>query len=133
MSETGWPSKGDTNEIGASLENARAYNRNLLVRQLKSEGTPVRPNQKLEVYLFALFNENLKPGPTSERNYGLYRPDGTVAYNLGLTSLSSTSTASISLTSSASPVCHNILVRLVPVIFTKNYLLLKNENMSVNE
>ncbi|XP_078177100.1 glucan endo-1,3-beta-glucosidase 11-like [Carex rostrata] len=103
VSETGWPSKGDTNEIGASLENARAYNRNLLVRQLKSEGTPVRPNQKLEVYLFALFNENLKPGPTSERNYGLYRPDGTVAYNLGLTSLSSTSTASISLTSSASP------------------------------
>lgn len=109
VSETGWPSKGDTNEIGASLENARAYNRNLLVRQLKSEGTPVRPNQKLEVYLFALFNENLKPGPTSERNYGLYRPDGTIAYNLGLTSLSSTataSTASISLTSSASPVCH---------------------------
>lgn len=79
------------------------------MRQLKSEGTPVRPNQKLEVYLFALFNENLKPGPTSERNYGLYRPDGTIAYNLGLTSLSSTataSTASISLTSSASPVCH---------------------------
>ncbi|KAJ1690925.1 hypothetical protein LUZ63_015080 [Rhynchospora breviuscula] len=102
VSETGWPSKGDTNEIGATIDNARVYNRNLLVRQLRSEGTPLRPNLKLEVYLFALFNEDLKPGPTSERNYGLYRPDGTMAYNLGLTSLSSTSTASISLTSSAS-------------------------------
>lgn len=109
VSETGWPSKGDMNEIGASIENARLYNRNLLVRQLSSEGTPLRPNQKLEVYLFALFNEDLKPGPTSERNYGLYRPDGTMAYNLGLTSLNSTSTASISLTSSASPVCKIIL------------------------
>ncbi|KAJ4770087.1 hypothetical protein LUZ62_054344 [Rhynchospora pubera] len=102
VSETGWPSKGDTNEIGATIDNARVYNRNLLVRQLRSEGTPLRPNLKLEVYLFALFNEDLKPGPTSERNYGLFRPDGTMAYNLGLTSLSSTSTASLSLTSSAS-------------------------------
>ncbi|KAJ3692157.1 hypothetical protein LUZ60_012507 [Juncus effusus] len=105
VSETGWPSKGDPNEIGATIENARVYNQNLLVRQLNNEGTPLRPNLKLEVYLFALFNENLKPGPASERNYGLYQPDGTMAYNVGLTSLStSTSTASIStLTSSASP------------------------------
>jgi len=32
----------------------------------------------LEVYLFALFNEDLKPGPTLERSYGLYQPDGTM-------------------------------------------------------
>ncbi|KAJ9135863.1 hypothetical protein P3X46_032991 [Hevea brasiliensis] len=104
VSETGWPSKGDPNEVGAAIENAALYNRNLLRRQLENEGTPLRPNMRLEVYLFALFNEDMKPGPTSERNYGLYQPNCTMAYNVGLSapsSSSSTSSASISLTSSA--------------------------------
>ncbi|XP_058101068.1 glucan endo-1,3-beta-glucosidase 11-like [Magnolia sinica] len=103
VSETGWPSKGDADEFGATLQNAAIYNRNLLRRQMMSEGTPLRPNQRLEVYLFALFNEDMKPGPTSERNYGLFQPDGTMAYNFGLAgkSSSSTSTTSVSLTSSA--------------------------------
>ncbi|KAK6150029.1 hypothetical protein DH2020_017554 [Rehmannia glutinosa] len=108
VSETGWPSRGDENEIGASLENAAIYNRNLMRRQLRNEGTPLRPNMKLEIYVFALFNEDMKPGPTSERNYGLFQPDGTMAYNVGLSALSSTtsstSSASISLTSNATPV-----------------------------
>ncbi|KAG2684769.1 hypothetical protein I3843_10G088000 [Carya illinoinensis] len=104
VSETGWPSKGDLNEVGATIENAAVYNRNLLRRQLQNEGTPLRPNIRVEVYLFALFNEDLKPGPTSERNYGLYHPDGTMSYNIGLSTLSSTSSTSatsIFLTSSA--------------------------------
>ncbi|KAJ9691025.1 hypothetical protein PVL29_013273 [Vitis rotundifolia] len=102
VTETGWPSKGDVDEVGATVENAAIYNRNLLRRQLGNEGTPLRPNMRLEVYLFALFNEDLKTGPTSERNYGLYQPDGTMAYNVGLSALSTTSsTATISLTSSA--------------------------------
>ncbi|EEF42651.1 Glucan endo-1,3-beta-glucosidase precursor, putative [Ricinus communis] len=108
VSETGWPSKGDADEIGATIENAAMYNRNLLRRQLENEGTPLRPNWRLDVYLFALFNEDMKPGPTSERNYGLYQPDCTMAYNVGLSALSSssssTSSASISLTSSATKV-----------------------------
>lgn len=117
VSETGWPSKGDPNEIGATAENAAIYNRNLLRRQLGGEGTPLRPHLRLEVYLFALFNEDMKPGPTSERNYGLFQPDGTMAYNAGLSALStttttatssssssSTSSASVSLTSSATKV-----------------------------
>ncbi|KAK3010839.1 hypothetical protein RJ639_011518 [Escallonia herrerae] len=104
VSETGWPSKGDQNEVGATVANAATYNRNLLRRQLRGEGTPLRPNMRVEAYLFALFNEDMKPGPTSERNYGLYQPDLTMAYNVGLSALgstSSTSSASISLTSSA--------------------------------
>ncbi|XP_073109402.1 glucan endo-1,3-beta-glucosidase 11-like isoform X1 [Elaeis guineensis] len=99
VSETGWPSKGDLDETGASVENARAYNKNLLMRQMRNQGTPIRPTQRLEVYLFALFNEDMKPGPTSERNYGLYQPDLTMAYNVGLGTL--TSTASVTLVSSA--------------------------------
>ncbi|XP_026658765.1 glucan endo-1,3-beta-glucosidase 11-like isoform X1 [Phoenix dactylifera] len=99
VSETGWPSKGDPDEIGANVENARAHNRNLLLRQMRNQGTPLRPDRRLEVYLFALFNEDMKPGPTSERNYGLYQPDGTMAYNVGLGKL--TSAASVNLISSA--------------------------------
>lgn len=103
VSETGWPSKGDEAELGATLQNAAVYNRNLLRRQFRNEGTPLRPNLRLEVYLFALFNEDLKPGPTSERNYGLYQPDGTMAYNVGLNAMP-TGSATISLTSSANKV-----------------------------
>ncbi|CAN6466302.1 unnamed protein product [Victoria cruziana] len=84
VSETGWPSKGDPQEIGATLENARTYNGNLIKIVAEQKGTPKRPDCPLEVYVFALFNENLKPGPTSERNYGLFKPDGTPAYDVGL-------------------------------------------------
>ncbi|XP_011096566.1 glucan endo-1,3-beta-glucosidase 11 isoform X2 [Sesamum indicum] len=113
VSETGWPSRGDPNEIGATLENAAIYNRNILRRQLANEGTPLRPKTRLEIYVFALFNEDMKPGPTSERNYGLFQPDGTMAYNVGLSALSTTTTTSstslpsISLTSDATREDHN--------------------------
>ncbi|KAK7331372.1 hypothetical protein VNO77_25595 [Canavalia gladiata] len=104
VSETGWPSKGDPNEAGATPQNAATYNRNLLRRQMGNQGTPLNPRMRLEVYLFALFNEDLKPGPTSERNYGLFRPDESMTYNVGLSALStssaSTSSASFSLASS---------------------------------
>ncbi|KAH6778716.1 Glycosyl hydrolase superfamily protein [Perilla frutescens var. hirtella] len=83
ISETGWPSKGDADEAGASPENARKYNGNLLKLLSEKKGTPMRPNMNLNVYVFALFNENQKPGPSSERNFGLFKPDGTPVYNLG--------------------------------------------------
>ncbi|KAK9697040.1 hypothetical protein RND81_08G011100 [Saponaria officinalis] len=109
VSETGWPSKGDPTEIGATIQNAAAYNRNLLKRQIANEGTPLRPSLRVEVYAFALFNEDMKPGPTSERNYGWFQPDLTMAYNVGFSELASPSTSpytTISLTSSASKVTH---------------------------
>ncbi|MCD7473382.1 hypothetical protein HAX54_015214 [Datura stramonium] len=115
ISETGWPSKGDSNEVGATLQNAAIYNRNILRRQLLNEGTPLRPNVRLDIYVFALFNEDMKPGPTSERNYGLFQPDGTMAYNVGLLSTTSTTTsnsepssASVSLASSAPPMVKRV-------------------------
>ncbi|KAJ6671773.1 GLUCAN ENDO-13-BETA-GLUCOSIDASE BG1-RELATED-RELATED [Salix viminalis] len=84
ISETGWPSKGDPNEVGSTLQNAELYHKNLLKRIQKKEGTPAKPSVPLDIYVFALFNENLKPGATSERNYGLFYPDGTPVYNIGL-------------------------------------------------
>ena len=84
ISETGWPSMGDPEEKGASMENAKAYNGNLLKRIAIKEGTPMKPSVPIDVHLFALFNEDLKPGPRSERNYGLFYPDGTPVYKIGL-------------------------------------------------
>jgi len=86
VSETGWPSKGDPDEVGATPENAAAYNGNLLRRIERKEATPGRPSVPITAYVFALFNEDLKPGPASERNYGLYYPNVTPVYNIGLES-----------------------------------------------
>lgn len=85
VSETGWPSLGDSNEIGASPDNAASYNGNLVKRVLSKSGTPLRPNDSLDVFLFALFNENQKTGPTSERNYGLFYPSEKKVYDISLT------------------------------------------------
>ncbi|XP_020683484.1 glucan endo-1,3-beta-glucosidase 3 [Dendrobium catenatum] len=85
ISETGWPSKGDPKETGASAANAAAYNGNLVRRVLTGNaGTPRRPKADIDVYLFALFNENQKPGPTSERNYGLFYPNEEKVYEIDL-------------------------------------------------
>ncbi|GAB2230505.1 hypothetical protein Drorol1_Dr00014773 [Drosera rotundifolia] len=85
VSETGWPTKGDQNEVGAGGANAAAYNGNLARRVLGGVGSPLRPNETFNVYLFALFNEDLKPGPTTERNYGLFYPDEEKVYDIPLT------------------------------------------------
>ncbi|KAM3406573.1 hypothetical protein ACQJBY_000576 [Aegilops geniculata] len=82
VSETGWPSAGDANETGATPRNAARYNGNVMRLVGEGKGTPLRPDGALRVYMFALFNENMKPGPSSERNYGLFKPDGTPVYEL---------------------------------------------------
>ncbi|KAD4180172.1 hypothetical protein E3N88_28763 [Mikania micrantha] len=94
VTETGWASHGDANEGAATFENARTYNYNLRKRLSKRKGTPRRPKTMLKAYIFALFNENSKTGATSERNFGLYKPDGTVAYDIGFPPLKSSSTSS---------------------------------------
>ncbi|KAK4410614.1 Glucan endo-1,3-beta-glucosidase 14 [Sesamum angolense] len=95
VSETGWASKGDENEAGANVKNARTYNRNLRKRLLKKKGTPYRPKRAVKAYVFALFNENLKPGPTSERNFGLFKADGSISYDVGFTGLIPSSASSV--------------------------------------
>ncbi|KAJ4911285.1 O-Glycosyl hydrolases family 17 protein [Raphanus sativus] len=82
VTETGWPSAGDENEIGAGSANAAAYNGGLVKRVLTGNGTPLKPKEPLDVYLFALFNENQKTGPTSERNYGLFYPNENKVYDV---------------------------------------------------
>ncbi|KAL6203262.1 hypothetical protein ACLB2K_026964 [Fragaria x ananassa] len=83
VAETGWPSAGDPNQLGVSVENAEAYNGNLIRHVSSGKGTPLMPNRTFEIYIFALFNENLKP-TLSEQNYGLFKPDLDPVYDVGL-------------------------------------------------
>lgn len=94
ITETGWASQGDQSEPAATAENARTYNYNLRKRLSKKKGTPLRPKMVLKVYIFALFNENLKGGAGSEKNYGLYKPDGSISYDIGFPGLRSSSSVS---------------------------------------
>ncbi|CAL5044847.1 unnamed protein product [Urochloa decumbens] len=84
VSETGWPSRGDDDEAGATPANAARYNGNLMRMVAEGKGTPAAPGEPLVVYVFALFNEDQKPGPASERHYGLFKPDGMPAYDVGV-------------------------------------------------
>jgi hypothetical protein len=47
-------------------------------------GTPLMPGKSVDTYLFALYDEELKPGPGSERSFGLFKTDLTVVYDVGL-------------------------------------------------
>ncbi|TKW11333.1 hypothetical protein SEVIR_6G226700v4 [Setaria viridis] len=85
VSETGWPSAGDAGEAGANVRNAATYNRNLAARMSKNPGTPARPGAKMPVFLFSLYNEDQKPGPGTERHWGLYYPNQTRVYEVDLT------------------------------------------------
>ncbi|KAJ8771306.1 hypothetical protein K2173_026483 [Erythroxylum novogranatense] len=83
VGETGWPSAGDPNQPGVSLENAVCYNANLVKHVNSGKGTPLMPNRTFEIYIFSLFNEDLKPS-VSERNFGLFKPDMTPVYDVGI-------------------------------------------------
>ncbi|OEL20381.1 Glucan endo-1,3-beta-glucosidase GV [Dichanthelium oligosanthes] len=69
VSESGWPSAGG---LAATVENAWRYNQGLIDQAYR--GTPKRPGV-LETYVFAMFNENQKPGDPTERNFGLFYPN----------------------------------------------------------
>ncbi|KAL9242445.1 hypothetical protein vseg_016439 [Gypsophila vaccaria] len=93
ITETGWASSGDQNEAVATPENARTYNFNLRKRLALRKGTPLRPKIMLKAYLFAMFNEDSKSGPSSERNFGLWKPDGSISYDVGFPALKSSAAA----------------------------------------
>ncbi|WVZ66232.1 hypothetical protein U9M48_015484 [Paspalum notatum var. saurae] len=103
--ESGWPSHGKPNhgkppsevrrggrrlldsaadqDTAASVANAQAYNNNLINRVLAGRtGTPHRPDADMDVYIFALFNENGKgDADDTESNFGLFYPNETKVYS----------------------------------------------------
>lgn len=86
IAETGWPNGGDVDQIGANIYNAATYNRNVVKKLMAKPkiGTPARPGVVLPAFIFALYNENQKPGPGTERHFGLLYPNGTGVYEIDL-------------------------------------------------
>ncbi|XP_027332095.1 glucan endo-1,3-beta-glucosidase 14-like [Abrus precatorius] len=97
VTETGWASNGDQSEAGANSTNARTYNYNLRKRLAKRKGTPHRPKNVVKAYVFAMFNENQKGGHSSERNYGLFKADGSISYDVGFHGLNAGDSSHLSL------------------------------------
>ncbi|GAV82835.1 Glyco_hydro_17 domain-containing protein/X8 domain-containing protein [Cephalotus follicularis] len=121
IAETGWPSNGDPTQVGVDAKSAAEYNGNLLRHVTSGDGTPLMPNRTFETYIFALFNENLKPGPTCERNFGLFKPDMTPVYDIGI--LRPTANSSIPMNPTPAPVIAQ--VRPVPGSERKQWCLPK--------
>lgn len=86
IAETGWPNGCDIDQIGGNIYNAATYNRNVAKKfnAKPAIGTPARPGVVLPGFIFALYNENLKGGPGTERHFGLLYPNGTNIYDIDL-------------------------------------------------
>ncbi|GJN32615.1 hypothetical protein PR202_gb21131 [Eleusine coracana subsp. coracana] len=92
VTETGRPSRGKVHggrrlmaagDGGDSITvaNAQTYNNYVINRVLAGNtGTPQHPDADMDVFIFALFNENGKAGGEMEQNFGLFYPDMTKVY-----------------------------------------------------
>ena len=82
VGEVGWPTDGDKN---ANIKYAQRFYNGFLRKVAKNIGTPLRPG-RMEVYLFALIDENQKsvlPG-RFERHWGLFTYDGKPKFSMDL-------------------------------------------------
>ncbi|KAK3029314.1 hypothetical protein RJ639_038412, partial [Escallonia herrerae] len=77
VAESGWPSDRGTY---ATVDNASTYYRNLINHVPR--GTPKKSGQAIETYLFAMYDENLKPGDETERHFGLFYPNKQPKYQI---------------------------------------------------
>ncbi|KAL5198011.1 hypothetical protein ABZP36_001523 [Zizania latifolia] len=88
VSESGHPSCGRIGVVATdadtesnwegTIADAQAY-KNGLIRRVFS-GAPDMAD--VSAYIFSLFNENQKPGASTERNFGLFYPNGTKVYEV---------------------------------------------------
>jgi hypothetical protein len=84
VGEVGWPTDGDKHATSAL---AQRFYAGLMKRLAANTGTPARPNQYIEVYMFGLLDEDSKsvaPGDF-ERHWGVFRYDGQPKFALDLT------------------------------------------------
>lgn len=94
VTESGWPWQGGANETDANLENAETYNNNLIRRVLNDTGPPSQLDMPIKMYIYELFNEDKRPGPISEKNWGVFFTNGSTVYPLSFSGSSRLSTNS---------------------------------------
>uniref|UniRef100_A0A6N2KF60 glucan endo-1,3-beta-D-glucosidase n=1 Tax=Salix viminalis TaxID=40686 RepID=A0A6N2KF60_SALVM len=70
IAETGWPNGGDFEHFGANTYNSATYNRNVVKKLTTIPQLAPRPGPK--------------PGPGTERHFGLYYPNGTEVFEIDL-------------------------------------------------
>ncbi|GAV84841.1 LOW QUALITY PROTEIN: Glyco_hydro_17 domain-containing protein, partial [Cephalotus follicularis] len=74
-----WPTGG--REPYSSIENAEIYNKNLKEHATKKGRTPRKTDINMEVYIFGMYDENLKSGGVKQ-NFGTFYPNLTEIYPL---------------------------------------------------
>lgn len=84
VTESGWPWLGGSNEPDATIENAKIFNNNLILRVLNGSGPPSQPSVPINTYICELYNEDNKSGPASKRNLGIFFTNGTAVYPVRL-------------------------------------------------
>lgn len=90
VTASGWPWRGGPSEKAATVDNALAYNTNLIHHVLNNSGTPSQPNNQSSTYIFELFNEDNRSGPVSEQNWGIMFPNATTIYSLSFEDVATT-------------------------------------------
>nr|TKW35502.1 hypothetical protein SEVIR_2G377200v2 [Setaria viridis]TKW35504.1 hypothetical protein SEVIR_2G377200v2 [Setaria viridis] len=90
VTASGWPWRGGQNEKAATVDNALAYNTNLIRHVLNNSGTPSQPMNQSSTYIFELFNEDLRSGPVSEKSWGIMFPNATTVYSLSFEDVATT-------------------------------------------
>ncbi|KAG0471474.1 hypothetical protein HPP92_016020 [Vanilla planifolia] len=83
VGEVGWPTDGD---VHANPTIAGRFYAGLTRKMAKRSGTPQKPKQDIDVYLFGLFDEEAKstlPGDF-ERSWGIFTTDGRAKFPIDL-------------------------------------------------
>ncbi|CAN4089787.1 unnamed protein product [Withania somnifera] len=84
VTETGWPWDGDSKEPDATKENAKTFNNNLIRRVSNDTGPPSQPKNPINTFIYEMFNEDKRPGPISERSWGIFSTNGSDVYSISL-------------------------------------------------
>ncbi|XP_043693564.1 glucan endo-1,3-beta-glucosidase 1-like isoform X2 [Telopea speciosissima] len=82
VTETGWPSKGNSKDSYATIDDADTYNSNLIKHVYDRSGTPLHPEMTSNVFIYELFNEDQRATPAAEANWGLFYGNKTAVYLL---------------------------------------------------
>ncbi|XP_074340582.1 glucan endo-1,3-beta-glucosidase, basic isoform-like [Apium graveolens] len=82
VSEIGWPTAGGD---AASVEIASTHN-NKLIDHVLNNGTPKRPQKRIETYIFNLFDENKRDSEEFERHWGVFWNNKQAKYQINFQS-----------------------------------------------